>query len=340
MLIGQKQRRGITRVYRLFALVNLARHQMDDAIDYISFAVENAERLEQWYDLAVAGYYAAIIQLLFGNLSWADQLALKAERAARRAGQSEWEDRIRFFQGKLHFETGCYQDALQLFTALKDHPSGTISPEREQLLLAWIYRTTIYLGEPEQSLPFSQDPGPDIPSPAGDALLFQVEASYITGDYQRTIRLTERLPLSSQSRFLYTERPDWRSGFTQCELLQIEPQGLWERMLLTYRGLALCRLSSPEAALEPVFKRVQHFVRNDMLPDRDMHDVFYFYAYYRMLKESEASDMDLNTAVSMAFKRLQHRANHIDDLETRRVFLNLHYWNNALILVAKEHKLT
>jgi hypothetical protein len=47
----------------------------------------------------------------------------------------------------------------------------------------------------------------------------------------------------------------------------------------------------------------------------------------------------MNTAVSMAFKRLQRRASRIDDPETRRDFLNLNYWNKALSIVAKEYKL-
>ncbi|MDR2798969.1 MAG: hypothetical protein LBB80_11565 [Treponema sp.] len=342
MLIGQKQKQDVTRVYRLFSLVNLVRRQMDDAIDYISFGVENAERLEQFDTLAVSAYYAAIIQFLFGNLSWAEQLAFKAEQAAFNSEQFEWKDRIRFFRGKLRFEIGYYQDALHIFKSLKDNPAGSVSPEQDQILAAWIYRTMVYLGERNQkpvSLAPWQDPGLKVPSAAGDAFLFEVEASYITGDYQRTISLTETIPLHSQSPFLYTERPDWRSGFSQCELLLIEPQVLWERMLLTYRGLALCRISSPGASPEQTLKRIQHFIRNDLLPDRDIYDVFYFYAYYRMLKESDASDSDLKTVVSMAFKRLQSRANRIEDLETRRVFLNLHYWNNALSIVAKEHKL-
>ncbi|MDR1985440.1 MAG: hypothetical protein LBP88_00520 [Treponema sp.] len=342
LLIGQQQREGITQVYRLFSLVDLIRRQMDDAIDYIAFSVENAERLEQFDALAVSAYYAAVIQFLFGNLSWAEQLARKAEQAALHSGQPEWKDRIRFFRGKLHFEIGYYQDALHIFTSLQDNPAGFVSPEQDHILAAWIYRTKVYLGERNQK-PVSfepwQDPGLEVPSAAGDAFLFAVEASYITGDYQRTIRLTETIPLHSPSSFLYTERPDWRSGFSQCELLLIDPQDFWERMLLTYRGLALCRIPSPEADPEQVLTRIQHFIRNDILPDQDIHDIFYFYAYYRMLKESAASDIDLKTAVSMAFKRLHHRANRIEDLETRRVFLNLHYWNKALHTVAKEHKL-
>ncbi|MDR1030820.1 MAG: hypothetical protein LBL76_08105 [Treponema sp.] len=347
MLIGQRQKQGITRVYRLFALVNLARQQIRDALDYISFAVENAEWLRQFDILTVSAYYAASIQFLFGNLSWAEQLALKAEQAAISSGQSDWRDRIRFFRGKIRFEIGSYQEALDIFKALKENPAGSVSPDQEQVLDAWIYRAMVYLGKrilrPVSMLldrASGSDPGLELPSAAADAFLFEVEASYIMGDYQRTISLTDRIQLHvSSSVFLYTERPDWRSGFAQCELLQVDPQAFWERMLLTYRGLALCRLPSPQANQENDIQRIQQFIRNDLLPDQDAHDIFYFYAYYRILQESNASDIDLNTAVSIAFKRLQYRANRIEDMDIRGIFLHFHYWNNALSIAAKDHKL-
>jgi hypothetical protein len=43
--------------------------------------------------------------------------------------------------------------------------------------------------------------------------------------------------------------------------------------------------------------------------------------------------------VSMACKRLQRRAERIDDLETKQAFLNLPRWNNALFKAARELKL-
>jgi tetratricopeptide (TPR) repeat protein len=341
MLIGQRYPQGITRVYRLFSLVNLAKHQLRDALDYIAFAVENAERLEQTDTLAVSAYYAASIQFLSGNLSRAEELALEAEQAALRAGQAEWQDRIRFLRGKLRFELGLYEEALDRFQSLQDKPVGPVSEEQERLIAVWIYRTLVYRGEQLQNPLFHGErvePGLAFPTALGDAFLFEVEASYIGGDYQRTLSLTEQGPVQvSQEGFRYTERPDWRSGFCQCELLLLDPQDLWERLLLTYRGLALCR--SPEANLEPVIEGIQQFLRNELPPDRDTNDIFYFYAYYRMLKESGAPEIDISNAVNMAFRRLQHRANRIEDLQTRQVFQMRPYWNHALSLAAKHHKL-
>jgi len=49
--------------------------------------------------------------------------------------------------------------------------------------------------------------------------------------------------------------------------------------------------------------------------------------------------VDMNTVVSIAYKRLQRRAARIDDKETKQAFLTLSRWNNALILAAREYKL-
>jgi hypothetical protein len=47
----------------------------------------------------------------------------------------------------------------------------------------------------------------------------------------------------------------------------------------------------------------------------------------------------MNTAVSMAFKRLQRRASRIDDPKIRQAYLTQPRWNGALSLAAKEHML-
>jgi tetratricopeptide (TPR) repeat protein len=330
MIIGQGQKHGIAQAYRLFSLVNLVKQHVNDSIDYLSFAVDNTEKSEQFDELGVAAYYAAIAQFLFGNLSKAEQLALKAEQGAMASGRPGWADRARFLQGKLRFEIGYYQDAQAIFSALQQNPADTLSEEMDRILSAWIYRVKVYAGTHPTEGPNSK---------GADAFLFEVEASYMMGDYKKTIALTQIIPPLPETDFLYTERPDWRSGFAQCELLLLSSKDLWERMIFAYRGLALCRLPATENERKQVISRMQRFTKDELLLDTDPNDIFYFYAYYRILQESGASEIDLSTAISMAFRRLQHRAIRIDDLETRRVFLNHHYWNSTLSIAAKEYKL-
>jgi hypothetical protein len=84
---------------------------------------------------------------------------------------------------------------------------------------------------------------------------------------------------------------------------------------------------------------MQRVLRDERLSEMDPCDAFYFYAWYQVLKESGAAQVDMNTAVSMAFKRLQRRASRIDDPRIRQAYLTQPYWNSALSLAAREHKL-
>jgi tetratricopeptide (TPR) repeat protein len=344
MLISQEQRsrRGLAQAYRLFSLVNLAKNRLDDTIEYFSFAIENAEKSENFDELTAAAYYAAGAHFLFGNISKAERLAQKSEQTARVSQRPEWADRAQFLIGKLRFETGRYRDALTIFEDLRKTPSGPLSPEADQVISAWIYRSDVFLKNAVIRKPEVLN---------GDALLFEIEASYAAGDYRQTEELSGRLEAllaepgaqidgSGSGNFLYIEQPDWRSGFAQCELFLLSPKELWTPMISAYRALAMCRLDrSHNSQREQAVHTMQRIIQDERLYETGPNDAFYFFAHYRVLEESGAAEVDMNTAISMAFKRLQRRASRIDDTDTKRAFLSLHYWNGALMLAAKEHNL-
>jgi len=58
-----------------------------------------------------------------------------------------------------------------------------------------------------------------------------------------------------------------------------------------------------------------------------------------MLRDIHAANVDMNTVVSMAYKRLQRRAGRIDDIGTKQAFLNLSRWNSTLCFAAREYKI-
>jgi hypothetical protein len=108
-------------------------------------------------------------------------------------------------------------------------------------------------------------------------------------------------------------------------------------MICLFHSLALSRLSAEES--EEALKEIQRILRYERLCEMDPWDAYYFYAKYRILEQTDASLVDMSTAVSMAFKRLQRRASRIEDIETRRQYLNGSRWNRELSLAAKEFKL-
>jgi tetratricopeptide (TPR) repeat protein len=339
MVMSQQQEggKGFARAYRLFSLVNLSRQQLGDAIEYAAFAVEHAEGPERFEELAVTSYYAAGIHFLFGNISHAEQLARQAEEAASASGRLEWAERARFMTGRFLFESGRYQDALTIFEQLRDDYPYAPSLEMAQTLEAWIYRSDVFLRNPRIRKPGGMN---------GDAMLFEVEAMYLAGNYALAVKLADKLLAAlPEGGFVFIEQPDWRSGFSQCELLLFPRREFLTRIIASYRALALCRLANDkrdhpnDAVREQALDSIRRVIRDDRRPGADPNDAFYFYAYYCVLQESGAAEVDMNTAISMAFKHLQSRASRIDDPEVKRSFLSRHHWNNAMGLAAKKHRL-
>jgi hypothetical protein len=331
MLIAQNKNGGrfLAHIYRIFSLAEFAGYHLSDAIDYFAFAIENAEKTEDLAELGISAYYAAGAHFIFGNLSKAKRLARQGREAALAAALPGWADRCRFFEGRLCFEIGRYQEALDIFKDLAVNYLGPGTGEFTQTLDAWIYRANIYLHNT------------GVRHSGGlDALLFELEGAFLTGEYRKSLELIsvlERTDLGE--RFIFVEQPDWRSGFCQCELMLFPLRDLWDRMLCTYRALALSHVSGGEAYERDEAIRELQRVMRDELPETDPNDAFYFYAYYRILKRTGAPEVDMNTAVSIAFKRLQRRASRIDENDDKRSFQSFHYWNGALAAAAREHKL-
>jgi hypothetical protein len=108
-------------------------------------------------------------------------------------------------------------------------------------------------------------------------------------------------------------------------------------MLSTYHSLAQSCLSPPQT--EEAMNTMQGILRGGQFTEIDPYDVFCHYAWYRVLKQSGSSPVNISTAVSVAFKRLQSRAGRIDDMETRRQYLTQPRWNKALDQAARDFKL-
>jgi hypothetical protein len=330
ILLGQnKNSFCLPQGYRLFSLVCLSKQQINETIEYLGFALSNAEKNGNYHELSVSAYYAAAAQFLHGDVYHAADLANKSIKQSLAAGRPDWADRSRFLEGRIEFDLGHYKKAHDIFEGLLKEPYGSMTCEKENLMAAWIYRSKIYL----------QNSNISKPEPANnDADLFEIEAAYLSGDYKKAVELSSshNNPFVEEN-FLYSEQADWRSGFAQCEHLYFTHGEIQSRMISLFHSLALSRLSKD--GCEQALHEIQKILRDEKLCEMDPWDAFYFYAKYRVLEQAEASLVDMSTAVSMAFKRLQRRAGRIDDIETRRQYLNGSRWNRELSLAAKEFKL-
>jgi tetratricopeptide (TPR) repeat protein len=320
---------GISQVYQLFAFVNLSKNELNSAIDYISFAIESTKQSANYSELALASYYAAACHFIFGNISEAMRMIKQSAYTANISGMEEWAMRADFFSGRLYFEAGYYKKALDIFNELYTRYRADPYSNQSQLVSAWMFRTELYLhGDSIKKYDFV----------IGDGLIFEIEAAYFLGDYKKTVELSDRLLSSlTDGGFLFLEQPDWSSGFSQCELLQISKKDFCIKMINAWRALALSMLGSKYS--EEAINIMQKVIRDKQLGETDTNAPFYFFVNYKILRQENSTEVDRNTAISIAFKRLQRRSSRIDDIEIRRNFLSKQYWNNALFSAAKEHKL-
>jgi tetratricopeptide (TPR) repeat protein len=319
----------LSRGYRVMALVNLSNGQLSDAMDYIAFATDNAEKNGDYDELALSRYYASGTHFLFGNISKAMRLIDLSTKSASISGRMEWLKRSLFFTGRILFETGNYPEALSLFEDLLIKIDKESETAAYQTICAWIYRCKIYSGGTISAEPIKDNL---------DFLLFEIEAFYFAGDYENAIKkadvFMENIPGPA---FQFIEQPDWSSGFTGIEFILFDKKDFLVRFATAYRSLSLCRIKKQD--MTEVIQNMEYLMRNERFTSSDSNDPFFFYAYYCVLAEMDAPEVDKNTAISMAFKRLQSRASRIDDLDTKRNFLNLPFWNKALYQTAKDHKL-
>jgi tetratricopeptide (TPR) repeat protein len=326
---GDPKSASLSRVYRIMALVNLSSGQLSDTMDYIAFAIDNATKCGDHNELALSGYYASGIHYLYGNISKALRLIVLAKKSAADSGRMEWLARSSFFEGRIMFETGNYTKALSILEDLLKGMDGKTETNAYKTISAWIYRCKIYL----DAIP------PDVHIERNiDFALFEIEACYFAGDYnaavQKAAAFIENIP---EPAFQFTEQPDWSSGFAGFEFILFDKKDFLVRFATAYCCLAMCRLDKTNAA--GAVRDIEYSMRNERFNGSDPNNPFLFYAYFQVLEEAAAPEVDKNTAISMAFKCLQSRASRIDDLYTKRNYLNLPFWNKLLYQTAKDYKL-
>ena len=323
------ERTGISLVYRLFSIVNFSKQEINDAIDYLNYAVEYNEKSKDYNEQTLGYYYSSAVHYIHGNISKAQRVIHCAINAALLCGSSEWARKSEFLLARCYFEIGEYKTAKDLFEALlKKYDSGK-NTRYGETIRAWIERSKLYLGITHTSLSKLS---------CSDALLFCVEENYINGNYEAAVEIADTIAAANtHDDFIFLEQPCWLSGFSQCELLSFSKKDFWNRLALVWRSLAVSKLgrNGQEAAVQTM----QKIMRDERLNDTDPNVPFYFFANYKIVSEAGLSEVDRNTAISVAFKRLQRRACRIDDVKTRQSYLTNQYWNNALFLTAKEYKL-
>ena len=336
--------------FRFFSLANLSKQKIDDALEYIGFALEQAEKSNQYEELFLSSYYGASINFIYGNFSKAERLIEKAEETAILLGSYDWYNRAKFFKGRIFFENGLYREALDIFRSIETNITTPRAPHFEAItktVYAWIYRTNNFLDHFTSAS--VKNTSADLDSL--DGRIFEIEAAYYTGDYQRAALLSDHFissPDAVKGNFLFTEQPDWRSGYSQCEYL-LQPDKIpGTRLAWVYRLMAQCALHESRDGKAVTLNNMQRFMRDELLPETDPFDSFYFNAWYCMLNDlmkdngepgsAEKTQSEMENMLSIAIRRLRRRRDRIDLRELMMKYFSDSFWNRNLYLAGKEFR--
>jgi tetratricopeptide (TPR) repeat protein len=332
MLVQGNQRdHGAARSYRILGEIELAKERISEAVDYFGFAAESAERSHDSFEAMLSDVNAAATQFLLGNYSKAERHAIAAGKRASESYLEQWEHWAKFMVARVRFETGRYKDAEELFDSLRLAADYDGRADYRAILDAWTNRTRVYVSGPQALLIRT---APNV-GDTEDGLLFKAESALLCGDHERARAFADAyLSLSAVEHSHNPECVSWRSGFSLVEDRVIgnsgeEPVG--RKLARVIRGLATAELGAPREALVDIY----HMAKEERISPCDPYDALYFRALFLILRHAGTPEVDRGTVLSIAFKRLQKRASHIDDPETKRSYINQNRWNGALFTEAK-----
>lgn len=325
VLQDYQNKNGLEKVYRLFGLIELAQHHIEDSIEYLLFALETAQKNGNIQERAIASFYAAVAYFLLGSMPRAIFYCENSIQTFKECDFEAWSQKARFLLGRIQFLLGNYEDSVRIFQSVYANSIPNFWALRSQLYSSPHNRERLeQLFQKYKGLS-SRD------------ILLEQEFNYFLGNYEECIRLSDMYD-SKESVFvpIITERPDWYDGYSQIEYLLFPRQEIIKRQIKCFKALSLSRIQPKNqdvtAIMDSIFDELKPYVY-------DPFDVFYYSCYYFSIQQMASSEIDKATALSGAFKRLQKRAGRIEDAEMRRHYLTSNYWNGLLSSNAKLHNL-
>ncbi|WP_304224913.1 hypothetical protein [Gracilinema caldarium] len=325
LLQDYKNKKGMDKLYRIFGLIELAHHRIEDAIEYLSFSLEAAHRAGNIREKALAEFFTAVSYFLLGNVPRAIFFANQAMQTFMDINNESWTGKTRFLLGRIQFVMGNYAQASDLFNEMSNNPIAAV----------WFIRSSLYsvLGNRAVIEQLNQT---FVSSSVYDPLL-HIELMYFLENYDECITLCDEF-LGQEKPFhaLVTEQADWTSGYSQIEGLLFPHYDFEYRQAICYKALAQSKLQSAASGSINLLDSILDELKPGLY---DPYDVFYYNCYYLVTQRIGTSEIDRATALSGAFKRLQKRASRIEDAELRRHYLTANYWNGLLSSAAKLHNL-
>lgn len=328
---------GELRALELISMLSLARKKGDDAVVYLEYAIENAERMRDPLTLLAVRFDMAMVHFGNGNFHFAQCALDSAGQTAERCFAKDREVLILFMKGRVSFELGDYRNAELVFQTASSLASSHRLPEQVALCRTWYARTLSHQSRFHASDQIFRDCMDRVP----EAYTFLLESSVLSG---RPITGQEFPEDISVLLPAYGFWPDyyrvWASGFFFAEDLATgaADSRIAARMHRAFLALYRARFEagSPTDAGVASLAAIAHEAFDVSDPYAALYYHFCFEIGSRMPGTIQA---DVAVFLSRGFKYLQKRANEIGDNSLRERFMQNPVWNNRIYRAARENML-
>ncbi len=337
--VFQKERvlSGELRALELISMLSLARKKGDDAVVYLEYALENAERMKDPLTLLDARFDMAMVHFGNGNLHFAQCALDAAGQTAERCFAKDREVLILFMKGRVFFELGDYRNAELVFQTASSLASSHRLPEQVALCRTWYARTLSHQSRFHASDQIFRDSLDRVP----EAYAFLIESSVLSGrpitgqDFPEDI--SDLLPA-------YGFWPDycrsWASGFYFAEDLATGANDSRVAARMYRAFLAFYRARFEASAAEDSAIADIASVAHEAFDAADPYAALYYHLCFEIGSRMPGTiQADVAVYLSRGFKYLQKRANEIGDNGLRERFMQNPVWNNRIYRAARDNML-
>lgn len=329
---------GEYRTLVLISMLSFVQGKRDDAIVYLEYALENAERMRDPFILLETKCVMAVMYFAIGSLHFARCSLDAAEQLASRCFAKGKESLVVFMKGRVFFELGDYRNAELAFQAASALASVYQFTEQVALCRVWYARALAHQNRYHSADQIFRECIPAVP----ESWLFLLESAILSGRALADTECPESLEPLLTGTLSWPEAFNvWNSGFAFSEDLTagfVAENKTAIRMYAAFRLFYRARFERG-VSVEEMIAGIEEIAKS-ALERQDPFAALYFYICFELGNRMPGGfKPDVSVYLSRGFKYLQKRANEIGDNVLREQFMQNPVWNNRLYRAARENML-
>ncbi len=327
---------GEYHALRLISDITFQKGKGDEAVTYLEYALENAERLHDSAFILSTRFDIAMLYFVNGDLSSARSILAALDKLIAVNLAKDMELLSVFMNGRISFELGEYAEASAFFQKAAASAGSDGLSEAIPLCKVWYARSIAHQHRYLQAMEMLSS----CVSAVIDAWPFLLEAAILAGKPVTCHTVPDSIdslvpPANKRGPF------DWSSGFLLAEDRlgpSKESERTPRRMFNAFKRYYRAGIDR-DGALGSEASGLIELAREAGESADPSAGVYYYLCYLLGNGQGEKEGSERLSCLSRGFKFLQLRCGAIGNVSLREAFLQNPTWNNRLYRAARENKL-